>query len=99
MAAAVGPRGKRVQTPQQTRSPPAPLPVALPEVPREQTAALAHAAKGVEALGVLVQYLVFRVSSLLIFYIVRSKRKVDTDHSAQSTMFSNDSKFFTKSMT
>lgn len=62
VAAAVGPRGKRVQTPQQTRTPPAPLPAALPEVPREQTAALAHAAKGVEALGVLVQYLVFRVS-------------------------------------
>lgn len=65
MSAAVGPRGKRVQTPQQVRTPAAPLaaPLAvLPVVPREQSVALAHAAKGVEALGVLVQYLVFRVS-------------------------------------
>lgn len=63
VAAAVGPRGKRVQTPQPTRTPPpALLTASLPVVPLEQTAALAHAAKGVEALGVLVQYLVFRVS-------------------------------------
>lgn len=74
---AVGPRGKRVQTPQApVRSSPAPLaaplatplPVPLPVQPREHTAALAHAAKGVEALGVLVQYLVFRVSITGIAY-------------------------------
>lgn len=66
VAAAVGPRGKRVQTPQPIRTPPPALLTApLPAVPLEQTVALAHAAKGVEALGVLVQYLVFRVS---VFY-------------------------------
>ncbi|XP_026315334.1 uncharacterized protein LOC113226795 isoform X2 [Hyposmocoma kahamanoa] len=64
-AAAVGPRGKRVQTPQPTRTPPPALLTApQPVVPLEQTVALAHAAKGVEALGVLVQYLVFRLDAL-----------------------------------
>ncbi|XP_059046343.1 uncharacterized protein LOC131841951 [Achroia grisella] len=67
VAAAVGPRGKRVQTPQAVRTPPvalaAPLPAQLP-ARVEQVAALAHAAKGVEALGVLVQYLVFRLDAL-----------------------------------
>lgn len=63
VAAAVGPRGKRVQTPQPVRSPPVAL-VAPPAQPREQAAVLAHAAKGVEALGVLVQYLVFRLDAL-----------------------------------
>lgn len=68
VSAAAGPRGKRVQTPVQVvRSPtvplPAPLPAPVPVLPppKEQVTALAHAAKGVEALGVLVQYLVFRV--------------------------------------
>ncbi|CAH2076563.1 unnamed protein product, partial [Iphiclides podalirius] len=77
VTAAVGPRSKRVQTPQQpTRTPAAPLPapltaplqVSLPappiNPPREHVTALAHAAKGVEALGVLVQYLVFRLDAL-----------------------------------
>ncbi|XP_052756227.1 uncharacterized protein LOC113512638 [Galleria mellonella] len=64
VAAAVGPRGKRVQTPQQVRTPPVALTAPLPAQPREQAAALAHAAKGVEALGVLVQYLVFRLDAL-----------------------------------
>ncbi|XP_023936960.2 uncharacterized protein LOC112045111 [Bicyclus anynana] len=64
VTAAVGPRGKRVQTPQPVRSPPAPLVAPTPAQPREQSAALAHAAKGVEALGVLVQYLVFRLDAL-----------------------------------
>ncbi|KAM3964122.1 LOW QUALITY PROTEIN: toucan [Aphomia sociella] len=64
VAAAVGPRGKRVQTPQPVRSPPVALTAPLPAQPREQAAALAHAAKGVEALGVLVQYLVFRLDAL-----------------------------------
>lgn len=63
VSAAVGPRSKRVQTPQPVRSPPAPLSTP-PAQPREHAAALAHASKGVEALGVLVQYLVFRVSFL-----------------------------------
>lgn len=60
----MAPRGKRVQTPQPTRTPPAPAvcPAPAPAPPRDQAVALAHAAKGVEALGVLVQYLVFRVS-------------------------------------
>ncbi|RVE55119.1 hypothetical protein evm_000017 [Chilo suppressalis] len=63
-ATAVVPRGKRVQTPPQNARTPqaaAPTPVALP---RGQADALAHAAKGVEALGVLVQYLVFRLDAL-----------------------------------
>lgn len=71
---AVGPRGKRAgpQTPHgpPTRSSPAPrppspvpAPVFAPK-PTEQAAALANAAKGVEALGVLVQYLVFRLDAL-----------------------------------
>ncbi|CAG4986020.1 unnamed protein product [Colias eurytheme] len=71
VSTAVGPRGKRVQTPQQpqqARTPAAPAPVPAPLVPlpapREHTDALAHAAKGVEALGVLVQYLVFRLDAL-----------------------------------
>ncbi|XP_049867762.1 uncharacterized protein LOC126367986 [Pectinophora gossypiella] len=64
VTAAVGPRGKRVQTPQPTRTSPAPLAAPLPVVPKEQSAALVHAAKGVEALGVLVQYLVFRLDAL-----------------------------------
>ncbi|CAH3866470.1 unnamed protein product [Pieris brassicae] len=72
VATAVGPRGKRAQTPQQAaRSPPAalPAPTPAPLVPltaasTEQADALAHAAKGVEALGVLVQYLVFRLDAL-----------------------------------
>ncbi|XP_038215008.1 uncharacterized protein LOC119834654 isoform X2 [Zerene cesonia] len=76
VSTAVGPRGKRAQTPQQpqqaARTPAAPLvaPVSaplippLPAPPREHTDALAHAAKGVEALGVLVQYLVFRLDAL-----------------------------------
>ncbi|XP_013187212.1 uncharacterized protein LOC106132373 isoform X2 [Amyelois transitella] len=65
VATAIGSRGKRVQTPQQTRAPPVTLPTApLPTPPREQAVALAHAAKGVEALGVLVQYLVFRLDAL-----------------------------------
>lgn len=61
---AVGSRGKRVQTPPQPRVSPAPLPPPPPppQASKEQLAALAHAAKGVEALGVLVQYLMFRVS-------------------------------------
>ncbi|XP_047018823.1 uncharacterized protein LOC124629489 isoform X1 [Helicoverpa zea] len=63
VTAAVGPRGKRVQTPQPVRTPAAPLPAPQPQ-PREQAVALAHAAKGVEALGVLVQYLVFRLDAL-----------------------------------
>lgn len=66
VATAVGPRGKRVQTPQpppvRTPSVPLPAPAIQPAPSREQAAALAHAAKGVEALGVLVQYLVFHVS-------------------------------------
>ncbi|CAH0581370.1 unnamed protein product [Chrysodeixis includens] len=61
-AAAIGPRGKRVQTPQPVRTPAVAL--VAPQQPREQAAALAHAAKGVEALGVLVQYLVFRLDAL-----------------------------------
>lgn len=79
MSAVVGPRGKRVQTPQATRTPTAPLAAPLPAplpalpAPREQTAALAHAAKGVEALGVLVQYLVFRVRILI--YMLRKKKE------------------------
>ncbi|KAJ8730735.1 hypothetical protein PYW08_002148 [Mythimna loreyi] len=64
VAAAVGPRGKRVQTPQPVRTPAAPLVAPQPQQPREQAVALAHAAKGVEALGVLVQYLVFRLDAL-----------------------------------
>ncbi|CAH0750311.1 unnamed protein product [Diatraea saccharalis] len=62
-AAAVVPRGKRVQaSPQAARTPTAPAaPVPLP---RGQADALSHAAKGVEALGVLVQYLVFRLDAL-----------------------------------
>ncbi|XP_045768289.1 uncharacterized protein LOC123869418 isoform X2 [Maniola jurtina] len=64
VTAAVGPRGKRAQTPQPVRSPPAPLVAPTPAQPREHSAALAHAAKGVEALGVLVQYLVFRLDAL-----------------------------------
>ncbi|CAH0714452.1 unnamed protein product, partial [Brenthis ino] len=64
VTAAVGPRGKRVQTPQPVRSPPAPLAAPLPVQPRENSVALAHATKGVEALGVLVQYLVFRLDAL-----------------------------------
>ncbi|XP_028176169.1 uncharacterized protein LOC114364271 isoform X1 [Ostrinia furnacalis] len=63
VATAVGPRGKRVQTPQPARTPSAPA-CPPPAPPREQAAALAHAAKGVEALGVLVQYLVFRLDAL-----------------------------------
>ncbi|XP_050561825.1 uncharacterized protein LOC118265239 isoform X3 [Spodoptera frugiperda] len=63
VAAAVGPRGKRVQTPQPVRTPPVPAAAPAPQ-PREQAVALAHAAKGVEALGVLVQYLVFRLDAL-----------------------------------
>ncbi|XP_047993131.1 myosin-2 heavy chain, non muscle isoform X2 [Leguminivora glycinivorella] len=56
VTAAVGPRSKRAPTP--ARATPA-------LAPREtQAAALAHAAKGVEALGVLVQYLVFRLDAL-----------------------------------
>ncbi|CAG4982161.1 unnamed protein product [Parnassius apollo] len=77
VTAAVGPRGKRVQTPQPpARTPAAPLPAPLTAplpvspptppaiLPREHATALAHAAKGVEALGVLVQYLVFRLDAL-----------------------------------
>ncbi|XP_053612451.1 uncharacterized protein toc isoform X2 [Plodia interpunctella] len=64
VAAAIGPRGKRVQTPQPVRTPPVTLTAPLPAPPREQAVALAHAAKGVEALGVLVQYLVFRLDAL-----------------------------------
>ncbi|XP_068632442.1 uncharacterized protein toc [Battus philenor] len=80
VTAAVGPRSKRVQTPQPTRTPPAPLPaplaaplasqlhVSLPlppnNPPPEHVTALANAAKGVEALGVLVQYLVFKLDAL-----------------------------------
>ncbi|KAG6459208.1 uncharacterized protein LOC115449342 [Manduca sexta] len=75
VTAAVGPRGKRVQTPQPARTPPVSLatapappaphaPAAPLAPPREQADALAHAAKGVEALGVLVQYLVFRLDAL-----------------------------------
>lgn len=52
-----------MQTPQPVRTPPVSL-VAPPAPQREQAAALAHAAKGVEALGVLVQYLVFRLDAL-----------------------------------
>ena len=72
MTAAVGPRGKRVQTPQPARTPPAPLVASQPVQPREHSLALAHAAKGVEALGVLVQYLVFRVGFhfFLVFYCI-----------------------------
>ncbi|CAK1600947.1 unnamed protein product [Parnassius mnemosyne] len=77
VTAAVGPRSKRVQTPQppaRTQAAPlpaplaAPLPVSVPTPPaippHEHATALAHAAKGVEALGVLVQYLVFRLDAL-----------------------------------
>ncbi|GBP42524.1 hypothetical protein EVAR_81974_1 [Eumeta japonica] len=63
-------RGKRpavaatppARSPAAALSPPA-LPVPLP-AKSEQAAVLAHAAKGVEALGVLVQYLVFRLDTL-----------------------------------
>ncbi|CAK1540569.1 unnamed protein product [Leptosia nina] len=76
VATAVGPRSKRAQTPQQpqpaARTPTAPLtaPLSAPLIPplpvpsRKHADALAHAAKGVEALGVLVQYLVFRLDAL-----------------------------------
>ncbi|XP_050346773.1 uncharacterized protein LOC126771097 [Nymphalis io] len=64
VSAAVGPRSKRVQTPQPVRSPPATLTAPPPAQPREHSVALAHATKGVEALGVLVQYLVFRLDAL-----------------------------------
>ncbi|XP_041988205.1 uncharacterized protein LOC121739722 isoform X2 [Aricia agestis] len=63
VSSAVG-RGKRGQTPQQpaARSPPAPPPAPAPAPPsRDHAQHLAHAAKGVEALGVLVQYLVFQL--------------------------------------
>ncbi|XP_061703765.1 microtubule-associated protein futsch [Cydia pomonella] len=56
VTAAVGPRSKRAPTPART------TPTLAPR--ETQAAALAHAAKGVEALGVLVQYLVFRLDAL-----------------------------------
>lgn len=66
MTATVGSRGKRgPQTPQvpvkttPVAAPPASAPAVVTSA--EQSAALAHASKGAEALGVLVQYLVFRV--------------------------------------
>lgn len=75
--AAVGPRGKRQGpatpqslparvTPAPTAPAPLPAPVTSPKA-AEQAAALAHAAKGFEALGVLVQYMVYRVSFYFFF--------------------------------
>ncbi|KAL4716373.1 hypothetical protein ACJJTC_006735 [Scirpophaga incertulas] len=63
VATAVVPRGKRVQTPQ-PRTPATAVVPAAPKREQVDALALAHAAKGVEALGVLVQYLVFRLDTL-----------------------------------
>lgn len=69
VTAAVGPRSKRAQTPQPVRAQPPPLPATVPvstllPSQHDQAVALAHAAKGFEALGCLVQYLVFRLDAL-----------------------------------
>lgn len=75
MTAAVGPRSKRAQTPQPVRAQPPPLPATVPvstllPSQHDQAVALAHAAKGFEALGCLVQYLVFRVSNECLCFII-----------------------------
>lgn len=66
MGTAVVPRAKRPQQPPiRAQAPIVPKLPALPSASQDQALALQHAAKGVEALGVLVQYLVFRVSVIL----------------------------------